>query len=107
MPLTSPRFRPNRPPKGELTGLSALVSLVTTESSYKDAEHGYLDIFPANYGEFRRVLSKTIIKVIPAKITLKSAEGARQLTNKDYSTKISKKSAKNTFTPSYLVKRPL
>ena len=70
-----------------------------------------LDIFsPANYGEFRRVLSKDgiLIKVIPTENHLKEIRQKvqDQLTNKDYSNQDIKIIFKNT-SPSYLAKRPL
>ena len=62
-----------------------------------------LDIFsPANYGEFRRVLSKDgiLIKVIPTKNHLKEIRQKvqDQLTNKDYSNQDIKNHFQNNFT---------
>ena len=62
-----------------------------------------LDIFsPANYGEFRRVLSKDgiLIKVIPTKNHLKEIRQRvqDQLTNKDYSNQDIKNHFQNNFT---------
>ena len=62
-----------------------------------------LDIFsPANYGEFRRVLSKDgiLIKVIPTKNHLKEIRQKvqNQLTNKDYSNQDIKNHFQNNFT---------
>ena len=62
-----------------------------------------LDIFsPANYGEFRRVLSKDgiLIKVIPTKNHLKEIRQKvqYQLTNKDYSNQDIKNHFQNNFT---------
>ena len=62
-----------------------------------------LDIFsPANYGEFRRVLSKDgiLIKVIPTKNHLKEIRHKvqDQLTNKDYSNQDIKNHFQNNFT---------
>ena len=62
-----------------------------------------LDIFsPANYGEFRRVLSKDgiLIKVIPTKNHLKEIrqKAQDQLTNKDYSNQDIKNHFQNNFT---------
>ena len=62
-----------------------------------------LDIFsPANYGEFRRVLSKDgiLIKVIPTKNHLKEIRQKvqGQLTNKDYSNQDIKNHFQNNFT---------
>ena len=62
-----------------------------------------LDIFsPANYGEFRRVLSKDgiLIKVIPTKNHLKEIRQnvQDQLTNKDYSNQDIKNHFQNNFT---------
>ncbi|ETE01371.1 MULTISPECIES: putative RNA methyltransferase [Streptococcus] len=62
-----------------------------------------LDIFsPANYGEFRRVLSKDgmLIKVIPTKNHLKEIRQRvqNQLTNKDYSNQDIKEHFQNNFT---------
>ena len=62
-----------------------------------------LDIFsPANYGEFRRVLSKDgiFIKVIPTKNHLKEIRQKvqDQLTNKDYSNQDIKNHFQNNFT---------
>ena len=62
-----------------------------------------LDIFsPANYGEFRRVLSKDgiLIKVIPTKNHLKEIRQKvqDQLTNKDYSNQDIKEHFQNNFT---------
>ena len=62
-----------------------------------------LDIFsPANYGEFRRVLSKDgiLIKVIPTKNHLKEIRQKvqDQLTNKDYSNQDSKERFQEHFT---------
>ena len=60
-----------------------------------------LDIFsPANYGEFRRVLSKDgiLIKVIPTENHLKEIRQMvqNQLTKKDYSNQISRNISRNT-----------
>jgi len=62
-----------------------------------------LDIFtPANYGEFRRVLSKDgiLIKVIPTKNHLKEIRQKvqGQLTNKDYSNQDIKNHFQEHFT---------
>ena len=62
-----------------------------------------LDIFsPANYGEFRRVLSKDgiLIKVIPTENHLKEIRQRvqDQLTNKDYSNQDIKEHFQNNFT---------
>ena len=62
-----------------------------------------LDIFsPANYGEFRRVLSKDgiLIKVIPTKNHLKEIRQKvqDQLTNKEYSNQDIKNHFQNNFT---------
>ena len=62
-----------------------------------------LDLFsPANYGEFRRVLSKDgiLIKVIPTKNHLKEIRQKvqDQLTNKDYSNQDIKNHFQNNFT---------
>ena len=62
-----------------------------------------LDIFsPANYGEFRRVLSKDgiLIKVIPTKNHLREIRQKvqDQLTNKDYSNQDIKNHFQNNFT---------
>ena len=62
-----------------------------------------LDIFsPANYGEFRRVLSKDgiLIKVIPTENHLKEIRQKvqDQLTNKDYSNQDIKNHFQNNFT---------
>lgn len=62
-----------------------------------------LDIFsPANYGEFRRVLSKDgiLIKVIPTENHLKEIRQKvqNQLTNKDYSNQDIKNHFQNNFT---------
>ena len=62
-----------------------------------------LDIFsPANYGEFRRVLSKDgiLIKVIPTENHLKEIRQRvqDQLTNKDYSNQDIKNHFQNNFT---------
>ena len=62
-----------------------------------------LDIFsPANYGEFRRVLSKDgiLIKIIPTKNHLKEIRQKvqDQLTNKDYSNQDIKNHFQNNFT---------
>ena len=62
-----------------------------------------LDIFsPANYGEFRRILSKDgiLIKVIPTKNHLKEIRQKiqDQLTNKDYSNQDIKNHFQNNFT---------
>ena len=62
-----------------------------------------LDIFsPANYGEFRRVLSKDgiLIKVIPTKNHLKEIRQKvqDQLTNKDYSNQDIKNHFREHFT---------
>ena len=62
-----------------------------------------LDIFsPANYGEFRRVLSKDgiLIKVIPTENHLKEIRQKvqDQLTNKDYSNQDIKEHFQNNFT---------
>ncbi|MDU7139402.1 MAG: rRNA (guanine-N1)-methyltransferase, partial [Streptococcus mitis] len=62
-----------------------------------------LDIFsPANYGEFRRVLSKDsiLIKVIPTKNHLKEIRQKvqDQLTNKDYSNQDIKNHFQEHFT---------
>ena len=62
-----------------------------------------LDLFsPANYGEFRRVLSKDgiLIKVIPTKNHLKEIcqKVQDQLTNKDYSNQDIKNHFQNNFT---------
>ena len=70
----------------------------------KDASmHILLDIFsPANYGEFRRVLSKDgiLIKVIPTKNHLKEIRQRvqDQLTNKDYSNQDIKNHFQEHFT---------
>ncbi|CEY34758.1 23S_rRNA m1G745 methyltransferase [Streptococcus pneumoniae] len=70
----------------------------------KDASMGILlDIFsPANYGEFRRVLSKDgiLIKVIPTKNHLKEIRQRvqDQLTNKDYSNQDIKEHFQEHFT---------
>ena len=62
-----------------------------------------LDIFsPANYGEFRRVLSKDgiLIKVIPTENHLKEIRQRvqNQLTNKDYSNQDIKNHCQEHFT---------
>ena len=70
----------------------------------KDASmDNLLDIFsPANYGEFRRVLSKDgiLIKVIPTENHLKEIRQKvqDQLTNKDYSNQDIKNHFQNNFT---------
>lgn len=70
----------------------------------KDASMNILlDIFsPANYGEFRRVLSKDgiLIKVIPTENHLKEIRQKvqNQLTNKDYSNQDIKNHFQNNFT---------
>lgn len=65
--------------------------------------HILLDIFsPANYGEFRRVLSKDgiLIKVIPTENHLKEIRQRvqKQLTNKDYSNQDIKEHFQEHFT---------